>query len=290
MQVREPIGRTFPIATVEVIRMPTLLEAFQVWWRYTRAWKLRERATDGRQIVGAQYTFRGDELHAPWGPKPRFFPEAMRPDAWGWFPDMRRVLILSAWESRDAHDSYEAKLHLPEGTERWVARLRPVKVKGKIEGEQVLGEFTELAGTGHKPGVSMTWNKHGLWHEPTWRAWVRKIVDATHKSPGALASMGTGWALGLPYFRAFTLTCWRRLDDSVKFAYRTPDHADVITWWGDPERFSEPWWGRFVVEQSRGTLAGKDPFEGVELDPEAPPPDDGRVATEPAATPAASPS
>jgi hypothetical protein len=44
----------------------------------------------------------------------------------------------------------------------------------------------------------------------------------------------------------------------------------VIKWYGDPERFSEPWWGRFVVEESRGTLAGKNPFEGLELDPELP--------------------
>jgi hypothetical protein len=290
MPAREPIGRTFPIATVEVIGMPTLLEACQLWWRHSRAWKRRERATGGRQIVGAQYTFRGDELHAPWGPKPRFFPEGMRADGWGWFPDARRVLILSAWESREALDAYEAKLRLPEGTERWVARLRPIKVKGKVEGEQVLGEFTDVGGTGHKPGLSMTWNKHGLWHEPAFRSWIRKIADDSHQSPGVLASMSSGWALGLPYFRAFTLTCWRRLDDSVKFAYKRPAHADVIKWYGDPERFSEPWWGRFVVEESRGTLAGKNPYEGLELDLDAPSPDDGRVATEAAATPAAFPS
>lgn len=53
MPAREPIGRTLPIATVKVIRMPTLLEALQLWWRHSRAWKHRSRATDGRQIVGA---------------------------------------------------------------------------------------------------------------------------------------------------------------------------------------------------------------------------------------------
>jgi hypothetical protein len=270
MPVREPLGRTFPVATLEVFRMPTLLDAYQLWWRHLGEWKHRQRATGGRQIVGVQYTFRGSELHAPWGPKPRFLPEAMRADGWGWWPDMRRVLVLSAWESREALAAYEEKLELPKGTERWALRLRPVKIKGKIEGEQVLGEFTDLAGTGHKPGLSMTWNKHLLSHEPAFHSWVRKIADDFKEHPGALASLSTGWVPGIPYFRAFTVTCWRRLDDLVQFSYRRQAHADVIKWYGNPERFSEPWWGRFVVEESRGTLAGRDPYAGLELDPEEP--------------------
>jgi hypothetical protein len=290
MPVREPIGRTFPVASLEVIRMPTMLDTLQLWWRHRNEWRRPERASGGRRIVGAQYTFRGDKLHAPWGPKPRFMPEAMRADGWGWLPDFRRVMILSAWESREAIEAHESKLVLPKGTERWAVRLRPVKIRGKIYGEQVLGDFTEVGGSGHKPGIGMTWNKHGLWHEPAFHAWIRKIADDSHESPGVLASMSTGWLLGLPYFSAFTITCWRRLDDVVRFAYRRPAHAEVIKWYGAPERFSEPWWGRFVVEESRGTLAGKDPFEGLELDPEEPPPDDGRAATEAVATPAGSPS
>jgi hypothetical protein len=180
------------------------------------------------------------------------------------------VMILSAWQTRDALDAYEESLALPRGTERWFARLRPVKVKGTIEGEQVLGEFLDTAGSGHKPGMSMTWNKHGLWHEPAFHSWVRRIADDTHETPGALASMSTGWVLGLPYFRAFTMTWWERLDDLVKFSYRRDQHAQVIKWYGDPARFSEPWWGRFVVEEARGTVGGRNPFEGLELDPELP--------------------
>jgi hypothetical protein len=267
------------IASVEIVKTPEYRQATRIWRDAVGAWKHRERARGGRQIVGAQFTFRGDDLYAPWGPKPRLFPNALRADGWGWFGDFRRVMILSRWDSREALDAYEEGLRLPDGSERWMARLRPVKVRGRIEGEQILGDFLDAAGTGHKPGLSMTWNKHGLWHEPAFHSWVRRIADDSQRSPGVIASMSTGWALGLPYFRAFTLTFWNRLDDSLRFAYRREDHKGVIDWYGNPERFTEPWWGRFVVEESRGTLAGRDPFAGLELDP-APP---ERAAPEPAA-------
>ena len=261
------------IASIEITSMPTWRQAFDLWWDAFRAWKDRSRGVPGREIVGAQYTFQGElKMHRPWAPKPRVFPNALRRDGWGWRPDMRRIMILSAWESRDALDAYEARLELPPGTERWFARLRPVKVKGSINGERVLGEFLNARGTGHKPGLSMTWNKHYVWEAPSFHSWVLKIADDSHETPGALASMSTGWALGLPYFRAFTLSFWEHLDDSLKFAYKREVHGDAMDWYGKkpPYRFGEPWWGRFVVEESRGTLGGRNPYAGLVLDPPAP--------------------
>jgi hypothetical protein len=217
--------------------------------------------------MGCQYTFRGDQVHAPWGPKPRVLPNVMRKDGWGWWPTLRRLMVLTAWRDQDALDAYERKHRWPKNAEVWHARLRPVKVKGSIENEKVLGEFVKTRGTDHKPGVVVTWNHMGMWRLPAFRVWVRKIADDGHVTPGSLASLNTGWILGLPYFRAFTISCWRELGDSVQWAYRRKQHADVIKWYGQPERFGEPWWGRFVIEESRGTLAGRDPFEGLELDP-----------------------
>jgi hypothetical protein len=265
-------GRNVVIASIEITRMPTYRKAFAFWLQNYRAWRNRSRAQPGRQIVGAQVTFSGnDGIYRPWGPKPRIFPDALRNDGWGWWFDSHRVMVLSAWESREALDAHEQSLVLPAGTERWFARLRPVKVKGTIWGERVLGEFTKTGGTGHKPGLAMTWNRHFLWQAPSFHKWVLKIADDSHESHGAIASMSTGWVFGLPYFSAFTLTFWERLEDMVKFAYKRDVHTGAIDWYGKPPyRFGEPWWGRFVVEESRGTLGGRNPYEGLVLDPDVP--------------------
>lgn len=268
------------IVTIDVVATRRLSEAFRIWREANRAWSRRERAEPGRLVMGAQYTFRGERLHAPWGRKPRILPNVLRKDGWGWLPDMRRVFMLTAWTDEPALEAYERAREWPPGAERWHARLRPVKVKGAIEREKVLGEFVKTAGTNDKPGIVVTWNHMGLWRLPAFRGWVRRIADDGQRSPGALASFNTGWVLGFPWFRAFTVTCWRELADSVTFAYKRETHAAVIPWYGNPERFGEPWWGRFVVEESSGTLAGRDPFAGLRLD--------AQPADEPALDPAAS--
>jgi hypothetical protein len=259
------------IVTIDVVRTRGPggpLAAYRVWREAKRAWDRGPGSSmPGRTVVGAQYTFRGERVHAPWGPKPRVLPNVLRADGWGWIPTLMRVMILTRWEDEGALRAFEATDPWPRGAEHWHARLRPVKVKGEIEGEQHLGDFLAARGTDDEPGVMITWNKMRIWRLPAFRLWVRRIADDQQVAPGSLASFNAADMLRPFWFKAFTISCWEHLGDAVAWAYKREPHKSVIKWYGNPHRFGEPWWGRFVVEESRGTLAGRDPFEGIELSP-----------------------
>lgn len=256
------------LVTLDVVSFRNPWHAFRAWRAARRPWLRGERETvPGRSVLGAMYTFWGRDVHPPRGPKPRVFTNSLRRDAWGIFPDLRRIFVLSLWESEEALARFEATRPYARADERWSARLRPVKVKGSIHGEQRLPEMLETRGTDHLPGIVVTWNKMYMHRLPPFRLRLRRAADQAHASPGALASFLTGHVLSPPHFYAFTISCWRRLADAAAFAYRGEPHVGIMRWYGSPHRFGEGWWARFVIERSEGTLAGRDPFAGAELEP-----------------------
>jgi hypothetical protein len=252
--------------TLEIVAFCRPVESVRTWRKVRRAWRDPELEwVEGRTLLGCQFTFRGRDVHPRRGPKPRLLPNAMRRDGWGWWLDLRRVLVLAAWDDEQALARHEAAGPYPGACERWQAKLRPVKVRGSIRGEQRLPEMLETGGTDSLPGVVVTWNELPVRHFAAFRRRLWRIADQAHRSEGALASLSSGHFLGFPRFSAFTVSCWRTLGDAVAFAYSREPHRGVVRWYGRPHRFGEPWWGRFVIVRSIGTLAGRDPFEGLEL-------------------------
>ena len=57
----------------------------------------------------------------------------------------------------------------------------------------------------------------------------------------------------------------------VGWAYRGPVHREAMAWLESfPEELrSRAWFGRFLVERSEGTLAGRDPFSHLRRQPQA---------------------
>ena len=245
-------------ATIEVVRTRTRREAVGL----LRA--LRAADVPERTLLGALHAGGGTELHAPWPPRPaglaRFLP---RDNGWTSL-DLRRVLIISAWQDAAAADRYEARHRFPRATEHWRVRLRPVFVTGAVLGVNPFGELRATRGTEDEPGLVLTWADVPPRYQPRFVRDSFRSIRTQHRHPGLRASFGSAYLRPGP-IRGFTVSCWRDLASVVDWAYRDEVHREAMAWFQTlPEEVrSSAWFGRFAAERSEGTLAGRDPFAGL---------------------------
>jgi len=242
-------------ASVDVVSTRTRREAV----RLLRAMPAAD--IPGRTLLGALYAGGGAALHAPWPAQPdglaRFLP---RDNGWTRL-DLRRVLIIAAWDSAAAADRYEAQQRFPRAMEHWRVRLRPVLVTGAIRGVNPFGELRAARGTEHEPGLVLTWADVPPRFQPRFVRDSFRSIKTQHRHPGLRASFGSAYPR-LGTFRGFTVSCWHDLASMVDWAYRDKVHREAMAWFESfPEQLrSRAWFGRFAVERSEGTLAGRDPF------------------------------
>ncbi len=245
-------------ASIDVVRTRTRREAVGL----LRA--VRAADVPGRTLLGALYAGGGTDLHAPWPASPaglaRFVP---RDNGWA-SVDLRRVLIVAAWRDAAAADRYEAQQRFPRATEHWRVRLRPVFVTGAIRGVNPFGELRAARGSEGEPGLVLTWADVPPRLQPRFVRDSFRSIKTQHRHPGLRASFGSAY-IRLGTFRGFTVSCWRDLASMVDWAYGDKVHREAMAWFQSfPEDLrARAWFGRFVVERSEGTLAGRDPFAGL---------------------------
>ena len=244
-------------ASIEVVRTRTRREAVGL----LRA--VRGADLPGGTLLGALHAGGGTELHPPWPSTAglaRFVP---RDNGWTRL-DLRRVLIIVAWDDAAAAERYEAEHRFPHATEHWRARLRPVVVTGAIRGVNPFGEVRASRGTEHEPGLVLTWADVPPRFQPRFARDSFRAINTQHEHAGLRASFGSAY-LRLGTFRGFTVSCWRDLASMADWAYRDGAHREAMAWFNrfPDELRSRAWFGRFAVERSEGTIAGRDPFEGL---------------------------
>ena len=178
--------------------------------------------------------------------------------------DLRRWAVFAVWDSPADLDA--GRRHHPvlrrwdeRATERFDLTLEPLGARGTWGGDDpVAGAATNPPDTGP---IAVLTRATVRWRRlPAFLASVPPVEDTLHHTDGLLARLGIG---EVPVGRQATFSLWRDTDAMHRFAYRDPDHAEVVRRTRDGGWYAEEWFARFRPLERSGTWDGRDPLDAV---------------------------
>jgi hypothetical protein len=226
---------------------------------------------DGRAFAALR-TAAGDQIRAPWPADVSGASVARRRDGWGIAADPCRVLVLGAWANEDARRRFRRDAIFRCLDEHWRLDLWAIRSFGCVDGRDPVESSAETCHPDRRrPAVILTWLNAPLDFAVALGHHMQSAADDLHRRPGALAAFRADDITG-EAFRGFTVSCWRRLEDGLAFAYRAQPHRSAMQWYRRRESTAEltieSWSARLSVERSTGSLAGADPFGTLIVSPE----------------------
>ncbi|MGV8879118.1 MAG: DUF3291 domain-containing protein [Sphingobacteriaceae bacterium] len=177
-------------------------------------------------------------------------------------PDWQQWGLLAVWDSREDFDrffknSFVAYWWRLLSRESWTVLCEPMESHGKWDGKEPFGRHARQIHDG--PVAVLTratirWRKlKGFWSN------VDHIANIMAKAPGYITSVGVGEA---PIYRQATFSFWENETAMKHFAYKSPEHAEVIKKTRAGDWYSEELFARFKPVESFGSMMGKDPLKG----------------------------
>jgi hypothetical protein len=176
--------------------------------------------------------------------------------------DPRRWALLSVWDDEAAAARFDTGRVVAGwrriADEEWVVRLRPLASRGRWSRQEPFGSPVPTPWDG--PVAALTRARLVPWRARRfWRA-VPPVSADLHRTPGLLLALGIGEApLGLQG----TFSLWRSAAALNDFAYRGPEHVDVVRRTGVEGWYAEELFARFALLSSRGAVGGVDPTAGA---------------------------
>jgi hypothetical protein len=163
--------------------------------------------------------------------------------------------LLAAWDSAAAADAIEGSPMIGAWDRRSTERLRitmiPIASKGRWAGRTPFGDPEPRPH--HGPVAAITRARlRPAQAMAFWRA-VPPVSAALQSSPGLDLALGIGEA---PVGLQGTFSLWRTAADLDRFAYRDPDHREVIRRTHETGWYAEELFARFAVVSADGSFAG----------------------------------
>lgn len=175
-------------------------------------------------------------------------------------PNFRRYGLLCTWASEEAADAFLSNsqfihTYQQHTQETWTLKLQPTQAHGLWDGQQ---PFAPLAAPGTGGPLAVLTRASVNWLRiPAFSRYGLRTSKTLAKAEGLYCSIGLG---ELPFVRQATFSVWESLDAMKQFAYRDPQHQEVMRRTRAENWYSEELFARFIPISSAGTWNGQDPL------------------------------
>jgi hypothetical protein len=175
--------------------------------------------------------------------------------------DLRRWALFAVWKDEASLAAFLAGSPVAArwrglAAESWTVRLEPLRSHGAWGGTNPLP--SGRAGTDPSGPVAIL--TRAAIRTRRLPAFYRSIAAPARDvvaQPGMLASLGMGeW----PVARQATFSLWRSFDAAREFAYRRPEHRDVVRRTRAEHWYGEELFARFRPYGAEGTWDGRNPL------------------------------
>jgi len=182
-------------------------------------------------------------------------------------PDWQQWGLMAVWDTREhynrfAESSFVSKWWKALTLEQWTVLCQPSQAHGTWDGKEPFGKPNARDMVGPiavLTRATIRLNKlKGFWSN------VDNVAKLMAGAPGYITSVGVGEA---PVYRQATFSIWESMAQMKAFAYGSKEHAEVIKKTRSEDWYSEELFARFSIIESTGTLNGKNPLDGVFINP-----------------------
>ncbi|MBB4639680.1 spheroidene monooxygenase [Longimicrobium terrae] len=179
-------------------------------------------------------------------------------------PDPLLWTLFAVWEDEAHWESFRdgsavMRQYAARGEERYTLRLRPLSAHGRWGGEAPFGE-PSLKAAADEPVVVLTRASIRLSRAARFWSRVHPVDETLRGNADLLLTFGVG---EVPWLRQATLSVWRSAEAMRAWAYRTPEHAEVVRRTRAEGWYSEELFTRFRLLGTEGTLHGADPLASL---------------------------
>jgi hypothetical protein len=181
--------------------------------------------------------------------------------------DLSRSAVFAVWHDEQHLDAFLADGRIPQRWQRaeeaWHVRLRSAGGHGTWNGFDPLAGLDEGIGDADAPVAIIT---RANVRRQSWKAFgaASEVVDVElHQAPGLIDVVGIGET---PIGSLATFSLWQSRTAARDFAYKMPDHREVIRRTRAEDWYAEEMFARFEPYAATGTWNGRDPLAALRSD------------------------
>ena len=183
-------------------------------------------------------------------------------------PDWQMWITLTVWENRKDFDefyntSFIAKWWEKYTQEKWTMLCEPLSSHGRWSKREPFKNGNAIENKGYLGPVAILTRAtiRPLKVKSFW-ANVGAVATIMRSSKGFMMTVSCGEA---PLYLQATLSVWESMEDVMNFAYKSPEHAEVIKKTRTENWYSEELFARFKPVASLGSINGGNPLSKFQL-------------------------
>lgn len=176
-------------------------------------------------------------------------------------PDFSTYGLLCVWNNIWSAQNFFERTEVFEqfkkhSKEQWTVYMQTITSHGQWSGEEPF----KTGNKGDENSVIGVITRASIQPKHIWSFWrsVPKVSDAIYNHPGLIFSKGIG---EVPLLEQATFSLWKTKKEMVDYAYRNPQHKEVIRKTREYGWFKEELFAQFKPFYSDGTWEGKDPLQ-----------------------------